>query len=262
MCLADGGKPQMIDFMSVDLLLLLVAAPFIGSFLSVLVLRLPAGEDVVFTRSHCRSCQHPLGVRDLIPIASWLISRGRCRHCGTQVDALYPLMELASVLVVVWAALVVDAEALMVTVVFGWVLLALAVMDLHSLFLADALTLPLIPTGLAFCLWLEPEAIWAHVAGAVAGAAVLAALSWGYFRLRGREGLGLGDVKLMAAAGAWVGVGGLGTVILWAVMVNAIMIALDHLRGRPLSATTQVPLGTGLATGLWLTWLYGPVSIA
>jgi leader peptidase (prepilin peptidase)/N-methyltransferase len=252
----------MIDFMSVDLFFLLVAAPFIGSFLSVLVLRLPEGEDVVFSRSHCRSCQHPLGVRDLIPIASWLISRGRCRHCGAQVDVLYPLMELASVLVVVWAALVVDAEALMVTVMFGWALLALAVMDLRSLFLADALTLPLIPTGLAFCLWLEPEAIWAHVAGAVAGAAVLAALSWGYFRLRGREGLGLGDVKLMAAAGAWVGVAGLGTVILWAVMVNAIMIALDTLRGRPLSATTQVPLGTGLATGLWLTWLYGPVSIA
>jgi len=252
----------MIGFISVDLLFLLVAAPFIGSFLSVLVLRLPEGEDVVFSRSHCRSCQHPLDVRDLIPIASWLISRGRCRHCGAQVGSLYPLMEIASVLVVVWAALVVDDEALMVSVIFGWVLLALAVMDLRSMFLADALTLPLIPAGLAFCLWLEPEAIWAHVAGAAAGAAVLAALSWGYFRLRGREGLGLGDVKLMAAAGAWVGVGGLGTVILWAVMVNAIMLALEAMRGRTLSGTTQVPLGTGLATGLWLTWLYGPVSIA
>jgi leader peptidase (prepilin peptidase)/N-methyltransferase len=100
------------------------------------------------------------------------------------------------------------------------------------------------------------------MAGAAAGAALLAALSWVYFRLRGREGLGLGDVKLMAAAGAWVGVGGLGTVILWAVMVNTLMLAPDALRGRPMSATTQVPLGTGLAMGLWLTWLYGPVSIA
>jgi leader peptidase (prepilin peptidase)/N-methyltransferase len=252
----------MIDFMSVDLLLLLVAAPFIGSFLSVLVLRLPAAEDVVFTRSYCRSCQHSLGASDLIPLVSWAISRGRCRHCGAQVDALYPFMEIASVLVVLWAALVVNAEALIVTVIFGWALLALAVMDLRSMFLADALTLPLIPAGLAVCLWMEPDTIWTHMAGAVAGAAVLAALSWGYFRLRGREGLGLGDVKLMAAAGAWVGVGGLGTVILWAVMVNAIMLALEALRGRPLSGTTQVPLGTGLATGLWLTWLYGPVSIA
>lgn len=252
----------MTDFMSVDLFFLLVAAPFIGSFLSVLVVRLPAGEDVVLTRSHCRSCQHPLGLRDLIPIASWIVSRGKCRHCGARVDALYPFMELASVLVVLWAALVVNAEALIVTVIFGWALLALAVMDLRSMFLADALTLPLIPAGLAVCLWLEPDAIWTHTAGAVAGAAVLAALAWVYFRLRGREGLGLGDVKLMAAAGAWVGVDGLGTVILWAVMVNALMLAPDALRGRPMSATTQVPLGTGLATGLWLTWLYGPVSIA
>ncbi len=252
----------MSEVLSFDMMVLLVAAPFIGSFLSVLVLRLPLEEDVVFSRSHCRSCQHPLGVRDLIPIVSWVIARGRCRQCGAQVDALYPLMEIASVLVVLWAAFVVDAEALVVTVIFGWVLLALAVMDLRSMFLADALTLPLIPAGLAVCLWLEPDAIWPHMAGAVAGAAVLAALAWGYFRLRGREGLGLGDVKLMAAAGAWVGVDGLGTVILWAVMVNAIMLALEALRGRALSGTTQVPLGTGLATGLWLTWLYGPVSIA
>lgn len=252
----------MIGVPSFDLMLLLVAAPFIGSFLSVLVVRLPAGEDVVFSGSHCRSCQHPLGVADLIPLLSWLLSRGKCRHCGAQVDALYPLMELASVLIVIWAAQVVGSQALVVTVLFGWVLLALAVMDLRSMFLTDVLTLPLVPAGLAVCLWLEPDAIWVHVAGAVAGAAVLLALSWAYFRLRGREGLGLGDVKLMAAAGAWVGVGGLGTVILWAVMVNALMLAAEAARGRPMSATTQVPLGTGLATGLWLTWLYGPVSIA
>jgi leader peptidase (prepilin peptidase) / N-methyltransferase len=252
----------MIGVPSFDLILLLVAAPFIGSFLSVLVVRLPAGEDVVFKGSHCRSCQHPLGLPDLLPLVSWAITRGRCRHCGAAVDALYPLMELASVLVVVWAALVVGSQALIVTVLFGWVLLALAVMDMRSMILADVLTLPLVPAGLAVCLWLEPDAIWAHVAGAVAGATVFLALSWAYFRLRGREGLGLGDVKLMAAAGAWVAVDGLGTVILWAVMVNALMLAPEALRGRPMSATTQVPLGTGLATGLWLTWLYGPVSIA
>lgn len=252
----------MNDALSLELLLLLVASPFIGSFLSVLVTRLPSGEDVIVSRSRCRSCQHPLGVPDLVPLVSWALSLGRCRHCDARVEALYPLLEIASVVVVLWAALVVNADALVVTVIFGWALLALAVMDLRSMFLADALTLPLIPAGLAVCLWMDPDAIWTHVAGVVAGAALLAALSWGYFRLRGREGLGLGDVKLMAAAGAWIGVDGLGTVILWAVMVNALLVAADVVRGRPLSATTQVPLGTGLATGLWLTWLYGPVSIA
>lgn len=252
----------MTPVLSFEFLCLIAAAPFIGSFLAVLVIRLPEGEDVVWTPSRCLSCQHPLGPPDLVPIISWTVAMGRCRHCGSRVSALYPAMEVAAIMVVLWAAVAVGPEALMITVVLGWALLALAVMDARSLFLSDALTLPLIPAGLLVCLWLDPLGVWSNIAGALFGAAVFMAMSWAYFRLRAREGLGLGDVKLIAAAGAWVGVEGLGTVILWAVMVNAVMIASEMLRGQTMAATTQVPLGTGLAAGLWLTWLYGPVSIA
>jgi leader peptidase (prepilin peptidase)/N-methyltransferase len=171
-------------------------------------------------------------------------------------------MELAAIVIVLWSAMTVAPETLVLTVLLGWTLLALAVMDARSLFLSDALTLPLIPLGLVVITALDPGGIWDSIAGVVVGAAMMSALAWAYLRYRHREGLGLGDVKLAAAAGAWVGLQGLGTVILWAVMVNAAMLAIVALKGERLTADTPVPLGTGLAAGLWLTWLYGPVSIA
>lgn len=242
-------------------LFLLLAAPFVGSFLCVLALRLPAGQDVVRGRSRCASCHQVLAVRDLVPVLSWLVARGHCRSCGARIDPIYPIMELAALGVVLWAVQVVDEGVLLITVLLGWALLALAAMDLRSLFLADALTLPLIPAGLAACLWLEPDAIWEHALACLTAAGILAGLALAYRRARGRDGLGFGDVKLFAAAGAWTGALGIGTVLLWAVMVNMLLIAIDRLSGRQVSAETRVPIGTGLAAGLWLTWLHGPLSI-
>lgn len=252
----------MNTLLSAECLVLALFAPFVGSFLAVLVIRLPEGEDVLLTRSKCRACGHALGPADLLPILSWLISQGRCRHCGASVSKLYPGMELAAIAVVLWAAMVVAPDMLVITVLLGWTLLALAVMDARSLFLSDWLTLPMIPFGLAVVSILNPEGMWESAAGVVIGAAVMSALAWAYRRFRTREGLGLGDVKLTAAAGAWVGLQGLGTVILWAVMVNVAMLAFVTLKGERLTGETRVPLGTGLAAGLWLTWLHGPVSIA
>lgn len=250
-----------MDTLEPTTLFLLVAAPFVGSFLCVLALRLPAGQDVVRGRSRCSSCHQVLAVRDLVPVLSWLVARGQCRYCGARLDPIYPIMELAALGIVLWAMLAADGSVLLITVLLGWVLLALAAMDLRSLFLSDALTLPLIPAGLAACLWLEPEAIWEHALASLAAAGLLAGVALAYRRARGRDGLGFGDVKLFAAAGAWTGAMGLGTVLLWAVMVNVPLIAIERLSGREVSAETRVPMGTGLAAGLWLTWLHGPLSI-
>lgn len=252
----------MSPWISPEFLTLVLLAPFVGSFLAVLVVRLPQEEDVVVSRSRCRTCGHALGFADLVPVLSWVFSGGKCRHCGAQISTLYPGMELAAIVVVMWGAMSVAPEALVLTVLLGWTLLALAVMDARSLFLSDALTLPLIPLGLVVITALDPGGMWDSIAGVVVGAAMMSALAWAYLRYRHREGLGLGDVKLAAAAGAWVGLQGLGTVILWAVMVNAAMLAIVALKGERMTAETRVPLGTGLAAGLWLTWLYGPVSIA
>jgi leader peptidase (prepilin peptidase)/N-methyltransferase len=251
----------MTDSLSFEALSLLVVAPFVGSFLGVLALRLPHGENVVTGRSHCRDCRSVLGPIDLVPLLSWTMAQGRCRHCDAPVGAFYPAVELGALGVVIWAIAAVEPSALVVTVLLGWTLLCLAVMDVRSLVLADVLTLPLIVAGLGVCLWFSPEETGGHVMAALAAGALLAAVALGYRHLRGREGLGLGDVKLFAAAGAWCGPLGLGPVLLWAVVVNAALLLVQG-RGRlEIASDTKVPFGAGLAAGIWLTWLYGPLSI-
>jgi leader peptidase (prepilin peptidase)/N-methyltransferase len=242
-------------------LILVIAAPFIGSFLSVLVVRLPKGEDVVASRSHCRACNKPLSPFELIPLFSWLAQRGKCRACGVSIDPLYPSLELAAILVVVWAMTVTEGEVLWISVVLGWVLLALAAMDLREFILADALTLPSIPLGIGVAWWLNPDTLAWHVLGAAFGFALMVAVGWAYERLRGREGLGLGDAKLMAGAGAWTGLEGIGTVLLEGAVLALVAVAVLRLAGRQFDAATPIPFGAGIAAGFWLTWLYGPLLL-
>ncbi len=252
----------MMSALTSDALIAVIVAPFIGSFLSVLVVRLPKGEEVIVARSHCRTCGHSLGIWELLPIVSWVVQRGKCRSCGTALSALYPGMEIASMAIAVWAILTVDADVRWVSLGLGWALLALAVMDARDLFLADELTLPLVPLGLLVCWLLSPSALYLHFAGAILGFGAMAGLARAYKAIKGREGLGFGDAKLFAAAGAWTGLEGLGTVLLYGVLVNLVILAASRFAGSSFSATTPVPLGTGLAAGLWLTWLYGPLVLA
>ena len=168
-------------------------------------------------------------------------------------------MELAACGIAIWAGWKVPEGALLVTVLLGWTLLALALMDARDFFLSDWLTLPLIPGGLAACWLLDAESIPEHTVAAALGYVALVSLAWVYHRIRGRHGLGLGDAKFLAGAGAWTGLGGLGSVLLIAVCVNAILVLAANYTGRQIEAETPLPLGTGIAAGLWLTWLYGPI---
>ena len=103
------------------------AAPFVGSFLGVIAERLPAGRPVLIARSACPACDHRLGARDLVPVLSWLFNRGRCRHCGAALGLFYPGIELAALVLALWAAAVVSGWLLWASCALGWVLLALAV---------------------------------------------------------------------------------------------------------------------------------------
>ena len=249
-------------------------APFIGSFLGTLILRLPTERPVVFDRSRCEACETTLTWRDLVPLFSWLISRGRCRHCGARVGAFYPLIELAALAVALWAVFALPGNLAWAGAGLGWALLALAVIDARHFLLPDVLTLPLIPAGLAATWLLNPAQLPAHLLGAALGFAVFAAIAWAYRRLRGREGLGRGDAKLLAAAGAWVGWAGLpGVVVLAAVGALLTLLCARFFAQRrrfvtgvpdpacpKLSATTAVPFGPFLALGFWITWLYGPLQ--
>lgn len=236
-------------------------APFIGSFLSVLAVRLPAGAPVVFARSKCPSCGHVLGPADLAPLLSWLWRRGRCRSCGGRISAFYPAMEIAAAGVALWAAFLLDGWLFWVTCALGWTLLALAAMDIRDFVLLDVLTLPLLLAGLGVIALLDRGRLPAHLVGAVAGFAVLYGLNALYRRIRGREGLGLGDAKLLAAAGAWLGWEGLPSVLLLAAAAALAGAGLARLAGRSVRASDPVPFGAFLTLGFWCVWLYGPLMI-
>ena len=235
----------------VTTIVVVTAAPFVGSFVSLLTHRLPAGEAWVLGRSRCRACGGTLAVRDLVPVLGWLANGGRCRVCAAPVSPLYPLLELAALGIAGWAAWVLPAPLLPFGCLLGWALLALAAIDARHLLLPDGLTLPLIPLGLAQA----SERLVEHALGAVLGYLVFAAIAAAYRRLRHREGLGLGDAKLLAAAGAWVSWSGLPSVVLIAAisgLTTAVVLRLSH--------RDRLAFGPHLCLGLWLVWLYGNIA--
>ncbi len=238
----------------------MLAAPFIGSFLGVLVTRLPAGKSVTGGRSSCDHCAHPLGIADLVPIASWLAARGRCRYCGAKLSLLYPGIELGALAVALWAATVAQGWVLWISCGLGWDLLALVLIDWRDGLLPDALSLPLIPLGLFAAYLADPSSVLPHALGALAGFAVFALIRWLYRRLRGREGLGFGDVKLLAAAGAFVSWDGLPSVVLIAAIAGLAFALGGSLTGRKLALDQRLAFGPGLCLGTWLVWLYGPLG--
>lgn len=257
----------------------------IGSFLNVVISRLPVmlerqwhaecaeltdqegasaspqpqePYNLVQPRSRCPECGVAIRARDNIPLLSWLVLRGRCRGCGTRISLQYPLVELASALL----AVVVLAELgpgwpAAAAIVFSWMLLAAAVIDLRTTLLPDDITLPLLWLGLL-----------ASVAGlgfatpvdAIIGAALGYGLLWGLYQvfrlLTGKEGMGYGDFKLLGALGAWTGWQGLPVTILLSSAVGAgIGIGLIVLQGR--DRATPIPFGPFLAAGGWIALLWG-----
>ena len=248
--------------MALDTVAVLLAAPFVGSFLGVVIDRLPAGRPVLVARSRCDACGTRLGARDLVPVASWLWQRGRCAYCRAELSTFYPIIELAALAVALSAASVLSGWLLLVSCALGWTLLTLAAIDQRHFLLPDVLTLPLIPAGLAVAWAIDPALIVPHAVGALAGFAAFAVIAILYRRLRRREGLGLGDAKLLAGAGAWLGWQALpGLVVVAALCALAVALART-LPGDGLSAATQVAFGSYLALAFWLVWLLGPPILA
>lgn len=227
-----------------------------GSFVGTLVTREPDGwRGILLGRSRCSRCKARLTPVDLVPLWSWLARRARCRHCGAALPRFYPLVELAAAAVGALAfGLAAPAFALQAALL-GWWLLALALIDLRSWRLPDALTLPLAALGMVAAWFgllpgLTPTSA---LLGAGAGYLALAAVAWAYRRWRGRDGLGLGDAKLLAAAGAWLGPADLPHVVLLAAL-SGLLMALA--RRMPLRADSEVPFGPPLAAAFWVVFLW------
>lgn len=226
-----------------------------GSAVTALSWRLPRGESWVRGRSRCTGCGHVLGALDLIPVASWLIARGRCRHCGMGVSVRYPLIEFACGAWAVLAWLHVGLEPQLVPVLlWGWLLVALTVIDLDFKLLPDALTYP--GMLLAFtAATLGPG--WRHaLLGMVVGSGYLWLFAWFWARFMKREGMGGGDIKLAAMFGALLGPMGAFLTITVAAFGGALVGALLMLRGRG-GLRTELPFGTFLAPGAMAVFLWG-----
>jgi leader peptidase (prepilin peptidase)/N-methyltransferase len=247
--------------MQLEWLLAAILAPFVGSFLGVVVERLPSGRSIVFGRSACDHCGGTLSARDLVPLVSWLARRGWCRCGQARLSWFHPGIELAALAVALSAATVLSGWLLWASLGLGWTLLALAVIDYRELVLPDILVLPLIPTGLVTAWAVDPGLLLGHALGALAGFVAFAAIAGVYRRARGREGLGLGDAKLLAAAGAWVGWQALPSVILLAAASGLAFALAASLGGGKLAWSSRVAFGPHLALAFWLVWLFGPVVI-
>jgi leader peptidase (prepilin peptidase)/N-methyltransferase len=233
----------------------------VGSFLNVLVYRLPREISVVKTPpSSCPACSTPIQWFDNIPLLSWAILRGRCRHCRESISIRYPLVELTAGLLAVaavarWGLSVTGLEVL----IFAWVSLALGLIDFDYQILPNVLTYPSIVFGLLFSLlggytwWLDA------LVGTLVGALLPTLVIIVYKLWRGIEGMGWGDVKYLAAIGAVVGLRGVVGVLVVASIMGALVGLALIASGRG-SGKTALPFGTFLALAVIL-WLYAPASL-
>ena len=226
----------------------------IGSFCNVCVHRIPRGESVIWPGSHCPRCQQAIAWYDNIPLLSWLLLGGRCRHCSGTISGRYPLLEVLVGLSWAWLAWTtgptpVLAEAL-VLMTWLWVL---TLIDLETMLLPDKLTFSGIALGLLFSAWFDrlPSAL----IGAVAGYGFFWLIAWAYRQLAGREGMGGGDFKLLAMLGAFMGWQALPFIVFFASLSGTIIGGAVLLwRRRQMQA--EIPFGPFLAAAgaIWYLW--------
>jgi len=244
----------------IDLPLLAVLGVFgllVGSFLNVCISRLPAGESVVSPRSRCPSCRTMIVWYDNIPVLSYLVLGGRCRTCRHPISARYPAIEIATSVAFMLQGVAVGAEPLplFVRLVFTALLIALFGTDLETQRLPNVLTYTGIVLGLAFSLAFPPG-LPASALGAALGAGVLLFIRWAWKRATGKDGMGLGDVKMLAMIGAFLGWQQVGIVLFLASVAGAAVgLTLAAARGRSLQ--TRLPFGTFLALAAFAASVIG-----
>jgi leader peptidase (prepilin peptidase)/N-methyltransferase len=258
----------------------------VGSFLNVVILRLPARlmhdwrqqsrellelepdggarppPGIVREPSHCPHCKHPLGPLENIPLLGWLMLRGHCRYCGVAISMQYPLVELLCGIcsaIVLWKfGLGWQAGA---ALLLTWTLIALAGIDLRTQLLPDQMTLPLLWLGLILSLFPLFVASSTSILGAVVGYLSLWSIYWLFKLATGKEGMGYGDFKLLAALGAWMGVGALLPIALLSSLIGALVGGV-FLAIRGHDRSVPIPFGPFLAAAGWVQFVWGEQILA
>ena len=226
----------------------------VGSYLATIVIRWPSGR-AARGRSSCDGCGRALRVGELVPLASFVVAGGRCRTCRAAIDRRHPVIELIAAMIGGASLVLAPGAAGLTGALFGWILLALAALDLDHHWLPDRLTALLALLGLAGGVTGIAPPLVDRLAGGLAGFLSLAAIAFAYHRLRRREGMGAGDPKLFGAIGLWLGWQALPFILLSASGIGLLAVLLLRLAGRPVAADMRVPLGTLLAIASWGLWL-------
>ncbi|GGB36972.1 type 4 prepilin-like proteins leader peptide-processing enzyme [Oceanisphaera marina] len=251
----------------------------IGSFLNVVIHRLPlmlqrewqqecaelngasTATEPTFNlctpRSRCPHCQQQLSALDNIPLLSWLFLRGRCRYCKAGISKRYPLIELSAAALSAFAIWRFGASPqLLAALIFSWALLCMTMIDIDHLLLPDNLTLPLLWLGLLLNIDTLFVSLQDAVLGAAIGYGVLWSLYWVFKLATGKEGMGYGDFKLLAALGAWFGWQAVLPILLLSSVAGSIL-GLSLMASKRLSAERALPFGPALALAGWIYLIWG-----
>jgi leader peptidase (prepilin peptidase)/N-methyltransferase len=227
----------------------------VGSFLNVCIHRLPLRESLAFPASHCPSCQTPIKPYDNIPIISYLVLRGRCRACGAPISMQYPIVEFTTGAVFLAAFLLFESPVIYQRLLFACAMIVLFVIDLEHRILPDIITLPGILIGLLFSFFMPPG--WRDsLIGLIVGGGSLWLMGEAYFRIRGEEGMGFGDVKMLAMIGAFLG---------WKLMLLTLLmgsfigsaIGVAMIVSKRGDMKYALPFGTFLAVGALVASVLG-----
>lgn len=229
--------------------LLGVLGAVFGSFIAVIAIRWPAGERAN-GRSRCDACGVELRARELVPLLSFLIQRGRCRDCGARIGRSHVVVELLGLAIGIVAGAVAPGIEGVAGAVLGWLLLALGAIDFAALWLPNRMVAALALAGLASGAIGLPPSWTERLIGGAAGFGVLWLVAALYRRVRGRMGLGGGDPKLFGAIGLWLGWRALPGVLLAACVIGLAWAVATRMRGD-----SRLPLGTLLAAAAWLFWV-------
>ncbi len=236
--------------------LLFVLGLLVGSFLNVCIYRLPRRESLNWPGSHCTSCDRPLSWYENIPLVSWLVLRGRCRTCHTPISPVYPIVEALTGLVFLTAfELYALTPLLAVRLLFACAMIVLFVIDLQHRILPNVITVPGVVVGFAVSLWLPPGWLSSSL-GLLLGGGVLFSIGEVYYRTRGVEGMGMGDVKMLAMIGAFLGWPLMLLTLILATFSGAIVGLAMIVSGRG-GAKAALPFGTFLAVGALVSAVVG-----
>lgn len=237
--------------MITDPILVMISAIFgavVGSFLNVVILRLPdENQSIVYPASHCPKCSSSLHWYENIPIISYLFLRGRCSHCKVKISVQYPLVEM--LMAVISAGLMYQFELSIATVgyfLFSAALVVIIVIDIYHQIIPDVISLPGIALGILFSFVSDTVTWQSSLIGVLAGGGVLYAVALFYFLLRKVDGMGGGDIKLLAMIGAWLGWQSLPFVI-FASSFSGSIVGLTAMLYQKKGGQTRIPFGPFLS---------------